>query len=691
MVEKVLQKLDLKLQTSNYNHALRLIIFLADLVNCHVITPSSFILFIEEIIVAALEQNIPQVRSDWFIYAVLRCLPYVGRELYEKESKTLGNIINQIGKYIAQRNKHHVRMLQVWRESPHEQEEYLDCLWAQIRKLQADSWKETHLKRYYVAFDGTLAGAVQHNISNFSAPAHSPDNVYPLPSVVFRLFDYADCPDEGPLLPGAHSIERFLVEEDLQWIIEQNIWNKKECAMELFGYRKRHNIPISYATLEVIFSQLFRLPEPPTRPLFYGSLIIELCKFEKTMPQVVAQAAELLYQRIDTMQFSLIDQFVDWFSFHLSNFDYRWSWSDWSDCLNYDSLHRRQFFMREVAEKCMRLSYHQRMLTFMPASFHSILPEKPEILYYLGDGGQANASLAARLNDAFQERTPPDKMTEMLKKIATNGNRRSVVLSTFIAVLLNTSHKTISFSFSALTKYFATLKEMIGNSDGLQLTVLRTIYRVWIRSHQMVLVIVNKMINMTLLEPKVVVEWILSDEMSPEFTKMWTWELLNTAFDYVGYQLYHVHQKVQSLQVEANRREDNRECSCSCSNSDSEESSLEECMKGSDNGKEKVEQELLTIENDIEWLRETLKNLLLSIVRKFIVKLTQHVAMRDSKKTSVDANSYVYIVERFNGFFMKNWKYIFEFKVALEEELCKSHLVDAQIMGTYEKFLALRS
>lgn len=33
---------------------------------------------------------------------------------------------------------------------------------------------------------------------------------------------------KGPLLPGAHSIERFLVEEDLQWIIEQNIWNKKE-------------------------------------------------------------------------------------------------------------------------------------------------------------------------------------------------------------------------------------------------------------------------------------------------------------------------------------------------------------------------------------------------------------------------------------------------------------------------------
>ena len=35
-----------------------------------------------------------------------------------------------------------------------------------------------------------------------------------------RLFDYTDCP-EGPVLPGAHSIERYLIEEHLHNIIKE--------------------------------------------------------------------------------------------------------------------------------------------------------------------------------------------------------------------------------------------------------------------------------------------------------------------------------------------------------------------------------------------------------------------------------------------------------------------------------------
>lgn len=60
-----------------------------------------------------------------------------------------------------------LQLLQVWSSSVHEQEEYLDCLWAQISKLRDDGWLERHITRHYVAFDATLSDALMHNLPRF--------------------------------------------------------------------------------------------------------------------------------------------------------------------------------------------------------------------------------------------------------------------------------------------------------------------------------------------------------------------------------------------------------------------------------------------------------------------------------------------------------------------------------------------
>ena len=38
-------------------------------------------------------------------------------------------------------------------DSPHPQEEYLDSLWQQIKRLRSEMWIEKHIIRPYLAFD----------------------------------------------------------------------------------------------------------------------------------------------------------------------------------------------------------------------------------------------------------------------------------------------------------------------------------------------------------------------------------------------------------------------------------------------------------------------------------------------------------------------------------------------------------
>lgn len=166
----------------------------------------------------------------------------------------------------------------------------MDCLWSQIVKLRSDKWVEHHIHRPYINFDAILCEALQHNIPPIKPPPHESNNIYPYPRVIFRLFDYTDCP-ERTVLPGSHSIERFIIEDNLRNMLDQNCFDRKDCASNLLSYANLSNankIPIEYIIIEVIFGELFNLPKSSHPEICYGSILLDLCKLQpSTFPQAV--------------------------------------------------------------------------------------------------------------------------------------------------------------------------------------------------------------------------------------------------------------------------------------------------------------------------------------------------------------------------------------------------------------------
>ena len=99
IVELLVKNLKEFLKTSKYEEARVLIRFFSDLVNCHVISSASLMNLFENLVDVTMEDNIPQARSDYFVFTVLSALPWVGRELYDKKEQDLEQLLNTIDNY----------------------------------------------------------------------------------------------------------------------------------------------------------------------------------------------------------------------------------------------------------------------------------------------------------------------------------------------------------------------------------------------------------------------------------------------------------------------------------------------------------------------------------------------------------------------------------------------------------------
>ncbi|KYQ47868.1 Nuclear cap-binding protein subunit 1 [Trachymyrmex zeteki] len=633
--------------------------FLADLVNCHVLSCGSLMQLFDNMLDAANEDGVPQVRRDWYVYAVLSTLPWVGRELYEKKEQELDHLMVTIEIFLNKRSKKHQPALRVWSsDTPHPQEEYLDCLWAQVRKLRQDNWAEKHIPRPYLAFDSILCEALQHNLPPLMPPPHHESYSYPLPTVVFRMFDYTDCPAEGPLLPGSHAIERFLIEEHLRQIINNYFFERKDCAAQLLNFPFKAKIPLDYCIVEVIFGELFRLPTPKHLEISYGSILIELCKLQpSTMPQVLAQATEILFRRIDSMAATAFDRFVWWFAYHLSNFQFRWSWEDWDSCLQRDAEHPRPKFIREVLLKALRLSYYQRIRDMMPDSYTELIPAVPEPVYkYSSEGASSlpGTCAAHELVVSIRRKCTPEEVLNVLNTLPgpreneETNNYNPLKIDVFVQTLLNLGSKSFSHSFAAIVKFHYVFK-VLAETEEAQICILRNMYALWKNHYQMMVVLTDKFLKTGIIECSAIANWIFSKEMASEFTKLYIWEILHLTIRKMNKHVTKLSTELTDAREKLRRAE-----SRSGSSSDEE-----------DNNKERNRE-------------------------RFIMILSEHLVRCDTDGIDYNTHWYKWTVGRLQQVFLSHQEQVQKYSSTLETLLFTPDL-DPHILDVFHQFVSLRA
>jgi nuclear cap-binding protein subunit 1 len=130
--------------------------------------------------------------------------------------------------------------------------------------------------------------------------------------------------------------------------------------------------------VDTVFSQLFQLPAPEHKLVYYHSVLTEACKIAPAaIAPSLGRAIRYLYRNISRMDLELNYRFLDWFSHHLSNFGFTWKWTEWVDDVNLPDVDPCKAFIIGALDKEIRLSFAQRIKGTLPEPLQPLIgPEK---------------------------------------------------------------------------------------------------------------------------------------------------------------------------------------------------------------------------------------------------------------------------------------------------------------------------
>eukprot|EP01105_Mastigella_eilhardi_P022254 TRINITY_DN5474_c0_g1_i1.p1 TRINITY_DN5474_c0_g1~~TRINITY_DN5474_c0_g1_i1.p1 ORF type:complete len:774 (-),score=227.45 TRINITY_DN5474_c0_g1_i1:37-2358(-) len=529
--EKVAGELQNQLQQGfkqlEFNKLKLLLRFFAELVNANVILGSSLLQVLENILGAAQAPGNPLGRTDALVYLVIITLPWVARFLQQHEEAGLSHLISRIESHMTKRTPPPLAVYSVWEQDSND---FLAGLWRCLLQASNDKWTVDAIKRPYLEFETKLNASYSHALTAVDVPPHVPENEYPRPRTTFTLFPADTTKDIRPL-------DKLLLADYVVDLLYHFNGNHKE------GIRQMMQLPLTVpyhaVVVEAVFGQMFLLPTPPFRLLYYGTVLTDLCKMEKSCIPLLVHAVDILFDRLDSMDVECADRLSDWFAWHLSNFDFLWNWGNWNYVLKLGDNTAKVEFVRDTLEHCTRLSYLERVLKAVPPDFQRLAPQNvtPQFPYAAGTpAGDATAAgaaappafraVAAQFIERLRGRTAPEQVVSWLDGLVAGGQLTEETRLQMVAYcLLHFGCKSLSHITTAIERYLPLLQAYVRTAADRQ-ALLDCVCHFWATSPLHRHTVIDRLLIFRVVDSAAVVNWVFAPQQTQTFARFHAWEVL---------------------------------------------------------------------------------------------------------------------------------------------------------------------
>lgn len=101
--------------------------------------------------------------------------------------------------------------------------------------------------------------------------------------------------------------------------------------------------------IETILSRVLDVNPSSLPGVYWRSLSVWCLRADPKMAVFLGRSVHRLFQKLDALSLAARERFATWFAFHLSNTNFEWPWSAWSEVANVtDPNEPRRYFVQSA-------------------------------------------------------------------------------------------------------------------------------------------------------------------------------------------------------------------------------------------------------------------------------------------------------------------------------------------------------